>query len=59
MDAASDQKQMELIKTATIIIFAILILFGALYASYAYSQKQKGDIILPGGVTYLGPTKTK
>lgn len=32
----------------------ILLLFGALYTSYRYSQTKSSNLILPGGVTYLG-----
>lgn len=39
-------------------IFSILLLIGALYITYRYSLLQSNNIILPGGVTYLGPSST-
>lgn len=39
-------------------IFSILLLIGALYITYRYSLLQSNNIILPGGITYLGPSST-
>ncbi len=49
---------MKIIKTAVICFSALILLSGALAISYKYSQKQSSNIILPGGVTYLGPSVT-
>lgn len=49
-----DQK--EFTKLALITFGAVLILIGATYSAYRYSQNRIGNIILPGGVTYLGPS---
>ncbi len=40
------------------LIFSILLLIGALYITFRYSLLQSNNIILPGGVTYLGPSST-
>lgn len=53
-DADFDQK--EFTKLALVTFGAILILIGATYSAYRYSQNRIGNIILPGGVTYLGPS---
>lgn len=37
-------------------ITGILLLIGAVYGTYRYSQNRSGTLILPGGVTYLGPS---
>ncbi len=39
-------------------IFTICLTIGALYITYRYSLLQSSSIILPGGVTYLGPSST-
>src|SRR3989338_422954 len=39
-------------------IFAVLLSVGALYIAYRYSLLQSNNIILPGGITYLGPSST-
>lgn len=36
-----------------------LVLGGAIFVAYRYSQKQSSDLIVPGGVTYLGATPTQ
>lgn len=46
-------------KLSLLTIVGIIILAGATYASYRYSQTRPGDIVLPGGVTYLGPSPTQ
>jgi len=48
--------KMDFTKLAIATVAGVLILSGAVYAAYRYSQKQAGNIILPGGVTYLGPS---
>lgn len=45
-------------KLAIATIAAVVILGGAVFATYRYSQKQMGNIVLPGGVTYLGASPT-
>lgn len=49
---------MNIIRTAATILSALILISGALAVSYKYSQKQSSNIILPGGVTYLGPSPT-
>ncbi len=51
-----DQGKVDFTKLAIATIVGVLILGGSVYAAYRYSQRQRGDIVLPGGVTYLGPT---
>lgn len=45
-------------KIASIIIAGMIIIAGAIFVAYRYSQKQAGNIVLPAGVTYLGPSPT-
>ena len=59
MDEDNNQEQREdqdFAKLALATLAGVLILGGAVYAAYRYSQKQAGNIVLPGGVTYLGPS---
>lgn len=49
-----DQPDFSKLVIATVV--GVLLLGGAVYAAYRYSQKQAGNIVLPGGVTYLGPS---
>ena len=37
----------------------IFIIGSTIYLSYLYSQRQSNNLILPGGVTYLGPSEKK
>lgn len=46
----------DFLRPALAAILAILILAAAVYAAYLYSQSRSGAIVLPGGVTYTGPT---
>lgn len=46
----------EFLKLAIATLVGMLILGGAVYAAYRYSQRQSSQIVLPGGVTYLGPS---
>ena len=48
----------QIIKTALITGGSVFILAGAVMIAYRYSQTKKSDIVLPGGVTYLGATPT-
>ena len=48
----------QIIKTALITGGSVFILAGAVLIAYRYSQTKKSDIVLPGGVTYLGATPT-
>lgn len=52
------KEQQNFTKLAIVTIAGVLILLGAIYAAYRYSQSKTGDIVLPGGVTYLGPSPT-
>ncbi len=54
----NDEKQLDIVKLTIVTIAGILILSVAIFAAYRYSQKQAGNIVLPGGVTYLGPSPT-
>lgn len=51
-----EQDKVDFTKLAIATIVGVIILGGSVYAAYRYSQRQRGDIVLPGGVTYLGPT---
>lgn len=37
-------------------VVGMLLLGGALFAAYRYSQSKSAGVVLPGGVTYLGPS---
>lgn len=52
----SDFDQKEFTKLALVTFGAIIILVGTTYSAYRYSQNRAGNIILPGGITYLGPS---
>lgn len=53
-----DNNQANFPKLTIIIVAGIIILSLSVLAAFRYSQKQSGNIILPGGVTYLGPSPT-
>ncbi|KKS97775.1 MAG: hypothetical protein UV73_C0005G0052 [Candidatus Gottesmanbacteria bacterium GW2011_GWA2_43_14] len=48
----------DIVKIAVMTAGAAVILGGSLYAAYRYSLAKQGDIVLPGGTTYLGATPT-
>lgn len=52
------EEQLDIVKLSIITFAGILILSIAIFAAYKYSQRQSGNIVLPGGVTYLGPSPT-
>ncbi len=54
----NSQDDTYLVKVVFTAVLCVMILLGSLYVSYRYSQLQPSDIILPGGVTYLGPTNS-
>ncbi len=56
----NDEEQLDIVKLTVVTVAGILILSMAIFAAYRYSQRQSGNIVLPGGVTYLGlsPTPT-
>lgn len=57
MDTQIEQlEQPDFPKLILATVIGVLLLGGAVYAAYRYSQKQAGNIVLPGGVTYLGPS---
>lgn len=56
MEQDQELDQPDFTKLAIATIVGVLLLGGAVYAAYRYSQRQKGDIVLPGGITYLGPS---
>jgi hypothetical protein len=39
-------------------VISVLLIVVSLFAAFRFSQSQKSEIVLPGGVTYLGPTNT-
>lgn len=43
-------------KMIVVTVIAIVVLGLTIYAAYLYSVRQSSNIILPGGITYLGPT---
>lgn len=59
MSEDKDLKQSNFGKLTLATVGGIIILAGAVYASYRYSQSRSGDIVLPGGITYLGPSPTQ
>lgn len=56
MEKEKEADKLDFPKLAIATVIGVLILGGAVYAAYRYSQKQAGDISLPAGVTYLGPS---
>ena len=56
---SQETEQTDFVKMAFITIIGVFVLAVSVYGAYRYSQKQSGNIILPGGVTYLGPSKKK
>ena len=58
MTEVNPNRNPDLTKSALLILFGIVIFAGVLYASYRYSMTKNSDVILPGGVTYLGPSPT-
>lgn len=49
---------MGLLKPVLFIIGGMILLAGAVFTAYRFSQSRAGDIVLPGGTTYLGPSPT-
>jgi uncharacterized membrane protein YqiK len=47
--------QIKAIKYTVVIIVGIILLIGALFISFHYSQSRAGNIVIPAGSTYLGP----
>lgn len=58
MEKKREIDQPDFTKLAIATFLGVFILGAAVYAAYRYSQRQAGNIILPGGVTYLGPSPT-
>jgi len=56
MNSQESNEQPDFTKLAIATLVGVIILGGVLYAAYRYSQNQAGNIVLPGGVTYLGPS---
>lgn len=54
----NNSKSTDKLKLAVVAAAGIFLLLIALIVTYRYSQNRGGNIILPGGVTYLGPTPT-
>lgn len=46
-------------KVLVVAVAAFLILTAAAVAAYRYSASRPGSLVIPGGVTYLGPTPTQ
>lgn len=59
MDKDKETTRFDIAKFAIVIIVIVILLVVALFIAYKYSQKSSGNIILPGGVTYTGPTLTQ
>lgn len=59
MDQDKDFEQPDFTKLAVTTLIGAFILGLAVYVAYRYSQGQPGNIILPGGVTYLGPSPSQ
>jgi hypothetical protein len=57
-ESRTTTKQTDSLKLILIIIAGIILLAGAVFAAYRFSQGRAGDIVLPGGTTYLGPSPT-
>lgn len=55
MKDKKENSQPDFTKLAIISVLGVVILGGTVYAAYLYSQRQMGNIVLPGGITYLGP----
>jgi len=55
---SENKKQMSIAKIAVGAAVGILVLSGAVYAAYQYASSQRADVVLPGGVTYLGTSPT-
>ena len=55
-DVTNGQPDIKVMAIATIV--GLIILGGALYVAFRYSQTRSSNIILPAGVTYLGPSPT-
>jgi hypothetical protein len=58
MDETPGENTLGSNKIAGITVAGIIILALSLYAGYRYSQSKRGNIMLPGGATYLGNTPT-
>lgn len=58
MSQEQTANQAENTKFALVMAIGIIVLIGSVFVSYKYSQKQSSGIVLPGGVTYLGPSQT-
>ena len=46
----------DFVKLAVATIGGVLLIGATVYGAYRYSQSQSNNIVLPGGVTYLGPS---
>ena len=57
-DSQTSFNSIQIIKIALITVGSVFILAGAVLTAYRFSQTKKSDIVLPGGVTYLGATPT-
>ncbi|MBI3380310.1 hypothetical protein HY029_06170 [Candidatus Gottesmanbacteria bacterium] len=58
MNKENNQENPSEIKLVIIVVLGMLILIGAFFVSYRYSQSQPSGIIIPAGSTYLGPSPT-
>src|SRR4030042_4727882 len=56
MNEPNNKEQTDITKIAVATIIGVIVLAGAVWGAYQYSKQQASNIILPGGVTYLGPT---
>ncbi len=52
----TESSDLDIPKIVIACVIGMLLLGGALYASYRYSQSKSSGVVLPGGTTYLGPS---
>lgn len=57
-DTPQDLQPINIKQVGSMASIAFLVLTGIVLLSYQYSRPRGGTIVLPGGVTYLGPMKS-
>ncbi len=57
-DTPQDLQPINIKQAGSIAGFTFLVLTGIVLLAYQYSQPRGGSIVLPGGITYLGPSPT-
>ncbi|MDP1722136.1 MAG: hypothetical protein Q8L37_02910 [Candidatus Gottesmanbacteria bacterium] len=58
-DEVSEEPTGDISKTLPVIGGAFLILVAIVFLAYQYSKPRPGTVVLPGGITYLGPSPTE